>query len=78
MNKRPIVEVQFLSYTCPAAVRGGYPRRALHEVSLSVQPAEIFGLLGPNGGGKTTLFKILSTPHTARHTDTHCTEFAES
>jgi ABC-2 type transport system ATP-binding protein len=26
-----------------------------------VRPAEIFSLLGPNGGGKTTLFKILST-----------------
>ena len=36
-------------------------RLALNGVSLSVAPREIFGLLGPNGGGKTTLFRILST-----------------
>jgi ABC-2 type transport system ATP-binding protein len=36
-------------------------RLALDVVSLRVAPREIFGLLGPNGGGKTTLFRILST-----------------
>jgi len=36
-------------------------RLALDSVSLEVQAHEIFGLLGPNGGGKTTLFRILST-----------------
>jgi len=36
-------------------------RRALAGVSFDVRPGEIFGLLGPNGGGKTTLFRILST-----------------
>lgn len=36
-------------------------RLALDAVSFSVRKGEIFGLLGPNGGGKTTLFKILST-----------------
>lgn len=35
--------------------------RALDNVSFGVAPGEIFGLLGPNGGGKTTLFRILST-----------------
>ena len=36
-------------------------RVALDEVTFTVPPGEIFALLGPNGGGKSTLFKILST-----------------
>ena len=36
-------------------------RRALSDVSFEVAEGEIFGLLGPNGGGKTTLFKLLTT-----------------
>ena len=36
-------------------------RLALSEVSFEVKAGEIFGLLGPNGGGKSTLFRILST-----------------
>ena len=36
-------------------------RLALNDVSFEVAPREIFGVLGPNGGGKTTLFRILST-----------------
>lgn len=49
-----IVEVQNLTYR--------YDRRpALQGVSFSVNKGEIFGLLGPNGGGKTTVFRILCT-----------------
>ncbi len=36
-------------------------RLALDAVTFTVEPAQIFGLLGPNGSGKTTLFKILAT-----------------
>src|SRR2546425_8477301 len=36
-------------------------RIALDGVSLRVERGELFGLLGPNGGGKSTLFRILST-----------------
>jgi ABC-2 type transport system ATP-binding protein len=36
-------------------------RMALADVSFQVSPGELFGLLGPNGGGKTTLFRLLAT-----------------
>jgi ABC-type multidrug transport system ATPase subunit len=34
---------------------------ALEEVDFEVRPAELFGLVGPDGAGKTTLFRILTT-----------------
>jgi ABC-2 type transport system ATP-binding protein len=36
-------------------------RAALADVTFAIARGEIFGFLGPNGGGKTTLFKLLST-----------------
>ncbi len=35
--------------------------RALTSVSFEVPHGELFGLIGPDGGGKTTLFRILGT-----------------
>ncbi|OFW15616.1 MAG: ABC transporter ATP-binding protein [Acidobacteria bacterium RIFCSPLOWO2_02_FULL_59_13] len=54
MSTQPAVQIEALSHSYGA-------KQALQEVSFSVGEGEIFGLLGPNGGGKTTLFRILST-----------------
>ncbi|ALM53076.1 ABC transporter ATP-binding protein [Halomonas huangheensis] len=35
-------------------------RRLLDNVSLEVEPREMFGLVGPNGSGKTTLLRLLA------------------
>ena len=51
---RPAIEARSLVF------RYG-ERTALDDVSFAISRGEIFGFLGPNGGGKTTLFKILST-----------------
>jgi ABC-2 type transport system ATP-binding protein len=50
----PVVEIAGLSFSYGE-------RLALSEVGFSIARGEIFGLLGPNGGGKTTLFKLIST-----------------
>jgi ABC-2 type transport system ATP-binding protein len=54
MPSVPAVEVQRLSHAYGAST-------ALDGVEFTVGAGEIFGLLGPNGGGKSTLFRILST-----------------
>jgi ABC-2 type transport system ATP-binding protein len=34
---------------------------ALNSISFSIASSELFGFVGPDGGGKTTLFRILAT-----------------
>jgi len=41
--------------------RGRRPVVAVHDVSLRVGRGEIYGLLGANGGGKSTLIRLMST-----------------
>jgi ABC-2 type transport system ATP-binding protein len=38
---------------------GSRKRRAVTDVTLSIAPGQVYGLLGPNRAGKTTLVKIL-------------------
>jgi ABC-2 type transport system ATP-binding protein len=50
----------------PAVEARGLTRRfgdtvALREVSFDVAPGELYGVIGPDGAGKTTLFRILVT-----------------
>lgn len=35
--------------------------KALHDISFTVDEGELFGLIGPDGAGKSTLFRILAT-----------------
>ncbi|MEI7472615.1 MAG: ABC transporter ATP-binding protein [Chitinophagaceae bacterium] len=34
---------------------------ALHDISFEVETGSLFGIIGPDGAGKTTLFRILTT-----------------
>jgi ABC-2 type transport system ATP-binding protein len=54
MQTASAIEVRDISY------RYG-DRQALNNVSFEVRSGEIFVFLGPNGGGKSTLFRLLST-----------------
>lgn len=35
--------------------------KALNDISFQVQAGELFGLIGPDGAGKTTMFRIMNT-----------------
>lgn len=50
----PAVCVEHVAYRYGA-------RAALVDLSLTVRSGELFAVLGPNGGGKTTLFRLLTT-----------------
>lgn len=52
----PAVRIAGLTHRYPGAERD-----ALTDLELTVAPGEAFALLGPNGGGKTTTFRILAT-----------------
>lgn len=56
----PAVTARGLTHTYPGRRRRP-PRRGLDGVSFEVAAGSLFGFLGPNGGGKTTLFRILAT-----------------
>ena len=35
--------------------------RALQDITIQIGRGELFGLIGPDGAGKTSLFRILTT-----------------
>jgi ABC-2 type transport system ATP-binding protein len=57
-SEAPAVEARGVEFSYRT---GKGMRQALAGVGFRVEPGEVFGFLGPNGGGKTTLFRILAT-----------------
>lgn len=72
----PVIELEHVSFSFDGR------NRVLEDVSLAVQPLEFASVIGPNGGGKSTLLKIVlglltpptgtvrvfgTTPERARH-----------
>lgn len=53
-NIQPIIEIKHLT-----KVYKGSTKPAIDNISLDIEPGEIYGLLGPNGAGKTTTISIL-------------------
>lgn len=54
MNRESMVTMDAVSKRFGSTV-------ALDAVALAVAPGELFGLVGPDGAGKTTVFRILTT-----------------
>jgi len=55
----PALRFEHVSYAYPgAALAPGKGGQALRDVTLDVRVGERLGILGPNGGGKSTLLKI--------------------
>src|SRR5215203_3966973 len=52
MSEKPLVEVRHVTF--------GYGREmVLDHVDLEIQPRDFLAVIGPNGGGKTTLLKVM-------------------
>jgi simple sugar transport system ATP-binding protein len=57
-DKAPLIDVRNVSKHFGKVI-------ALNDVSITVNPGEVLGLLGDNGAGKSTLIKVLSGVHKA-------------
>ena len=45
---------------CVDGLSFGYDRPLIQDLSLRLNPGEVLGIIGPNGGGKTSLLRILA------------------
>jgi ABC-2 type transport system ATP-binding protein len=64
----PAVQIEGITKSFPVPLRRQRVT-AVQNLSLTVQPGEVYGLLGPNGCGKSTTLKILLglvTPNSGR------------
>jgi len=52
MNNRPLIELQNIEVAYDE-------KTVLRDVNLTVYEKDFLGIIGPNGGGKTTLIKVI-------------------
>jgi ABC-2 type transport system ATP-binding protein len=55
----PAVAVRGLTKIFPVPLHPGRGIVAVKDLSLRIEPGEVYGLLGPNGSGKSTTLKII-------------------
>ncbi len=55
-NAEPVVQVDRVSFRYPGSPTG---QPTLEDVSLEIHPHDFLGIVGPNGGGKTTLLRLI-------------------
>ena len=51
-NKQPILEIRHLTKVIGK-------KKIVDDLTLQVNPGEVFGFLGPNGAGKTTTIRMI-------------------
>ena len=54
----PLIELRGVSFSYGRDA-AGQPRNALENVDFKIAPGEFLGVVGPNGGGKSTLLKLI-------------------
>ena len=60
MTAPALLELRDVGFAYPASVSGRARPFALAELSFSVAPGEIVGVIGPNSAGKTTLIRLVT------------------
>lgn len=56
VDSNPVVELKRVSFGYPPL---GLAEPVLDDVSLAIEARDFLGIIGPNGGGKTTLLKLV-------------------
>lgn len=60
IHKRPLGELSFSMIKGSKIVKSFGNNKVLNNVDIEIGPGEITALIGPSGGGKSTLLKVLS------------------